>query len=92
MPLGFLRAYALGLGLLAIATAVLLDGVTMRYVLQPIMRRLEAQNGGPVTLPRGMRFMLEHAWARRAYHLALGLILVAIWWFLGTPRGARLIH
>ena len=92
MPIGVLRAFTLGLGLLAIATALLLDGVLVRYVLQPVIRRFEARSGGHVTLPPGMRFMLEHAWARRAYNATFGLILVGIWWYLGTPSGARLIH
>jgi hypothetical protein len=92
MLFGVLRAYALGLGLLAIATALFLDGVIVRFVLQPILRRFEAQSGGRVTLPPGMRFMLEHAWARRAYNATFGLILVGIWWYLGTPSGARLLH
>lgn len=92
MAIGLLRGYVLGVGLLAIASAVLLDGVMMRYVLQPIMRRFESQNGGDVALPPGMRFMLEHSWARRAYNVTFGLILLGIWWYLGTPSGMRLVH
>ena len=85
MPIGVLRAYLLGLGLLALATAAFLDGVMLRHVLQPLVRRLEAQSARPLTLPPGMRFMLEHAWARRAYNAAFGLLMLGVWWFLGTP-------
>ena len=91
MDMGFLRSYTLGLGLLAIATAVFLDGIMLRYVLHPLVRRFETQSGGRIPLP-GMRYMLEHAWARRAYNMTFGLMLVGIWWFLGTPSGARLFH
>src|SRR4051812_3229267 len=88
MPLALVRAYTLGLGLLAIAAALLLDGVMLRYVLQPVVRRFEAQQGGSVALPPGMRFMLDHAWARRAYNATFGILLIGVWWYLGTPAGA----
>jgi hypothetical protein len=92
MPLGVLRAYLLGLGLLAALTALVLDGIMLRYVLQPLVRLIEARSPAPVRYPPGMQFMLEHAWARRAYNLVFAAIVLGSWWYLGTPAGARLLH
>jgi hypothetical protein len=92
MPVGVLRAYLLGLGLLAALTALVLDGVMLRYVLKPVVRFVEARSPAPVRYPAGIQFMLEHAWARRAYNLVFAAIVLGAWWYLGTPTGARLLH
>ena len=65
------------------------DGILVRYVWQPLTRRLEARTNGPVRYPPGLRFVLTHAWARRAYNLAFAALMFAIWWYIGTPAGAR---
>lgn len=88
MPLTFIRPFLLVFGILAAATATVLDGVMLRHVLQPVLRHLERQSGQTsVRLPTPVQFMLDHAWARRLYNLLFATILLAAWWYLGTPAG-----
>ena len=75
MILQALRVYLLCFGILAAATALVLDGVLLRYVLQPLVRFIE-KSPQPVRLPPGMRFMLDHAWARRAYNATFAVIVL----------------
>jgi hypothetical protein len=90
MPLQLFRTCALVLGVLAALSGVVLDGLLVRQVWQPLARQLEARSSGPVLYPPGLRFMLAHAWARRAYNLVFAALMFAVWWYLGTPAGARL--
>jgi hypothetical protein len=92
MPLAALRVYLLCLGLLAAATALVLDGVMLRYVLQPLVRFIEARSPQPALLPPGMRFMLDHTWARRTYNATFAVIALGTWWYLGTTAGAHALR
>jgi hypothetical protein len=91
-PLHLVRTYTLALGVLALLCGLVLDGVLVRYVWQPLARHLEARSAGAVSLPPGMRFMLARPWARRAYNVAFAGVLFAVWWYLGTAAGARLVE
>jgi hypothetical protein len=90
--LHLIRTYVLVLGVLAALCGLVLDGVLVRRVWQPLTRYLEARSPGPVQYPPGMRFMLTHAWARRAYNLVFAALMAVVWWYLGTPAGARLVQ
>ena len=87
-----LRSFLLGLAVLAVLTGTLLDGVAMKYIMRPIVRRMEEASGGAQHFPPGLSFMMTHAWARRVYHLAFAGIVLAAWWYLGTPAGAAFLH
>lgn len=89
MPLAAFRVSLLCLGVLAAATALVLDGVMLRYVLLPLVRFIEANSPQPTRLPPGMRFILDHGWARRAYNATFAVIVLAMWWYLGTTAGAN---
>ena len=90
--LAFVRTFLLIMAVLAFLTATVLDGVTMRYMTQPILRRVEALSGGTGKYPPGIRFLLENAWARRLYHAAFAAIMVGLWWYLGTPAGMAMLR
>jgi hypothetical protein len=87
----FYRYFLLGMAALAFLTATVLDGFMMRHVLAPLLRVVAARSPTPPRYPPPMRFMLERAWARRLYHLAFGVLLLFLWWYLGTPSGAALL-
>jgi hypothetical protein len=90
MPISLIRGFLLVIGVLAVGSATALDGIMMRQVVQPMFRLLERQAGGaPVRYPAPLQFMLEHAWARRTYHLLFAAITLALWWYLGTPAGVE---
>jgi hypothetical protein len=84
----FYRAFLLVMSVLAFLTATVLDGVTMRHLVTPMLRMLERMSPQPVRYPPAMQFMLERAWARRLYHLLFAAVLFGLWWYLGTPEGA----
>ena len=70
------------MAVLALLTATVLDGVMMRHVVHPMLGFVLRRSGGGS--PAGpLRFMLEHAWARRVYHLVAALVLFGLWWYLG---------
>lgn len=92
MPLSIFRTYALVLAVLSALSALVLDGVLLRYFWRPLANKLESRGDAPIRYPPGLHFMLTHAWARRAYNLAFAAIMLVIWWFLGTPAGAQLVH
>ena len=77
------------MSVLALLTATVLDGVMMRHVVHPMLGLVQRRGGAPVTLPAFLRFMIEHAWARRAYHLVFAVVLFAVWWYLGSAEGAN---
>jgi hypothetical protein len=89
MSLATLRWIILGFSILAILTATLLDGVTMRFMIAPWLRMSERMAGGAVKTPRIMALMIERRWMRSAYHLVFAAVLLAGWWYLGTPAGAQ---
>lgn len=89
MPLNLFRAFLLVLGVLAVLSALVLDGVLVRFLWQPLTRYLETHSPRPVRYPPGMRFMLAHGWARRTYNLGFAFVVFGIWWYLGTPAGSR---
>ncbi len=82
--IAFVRTVFLVFAILALLTATLLDGLTMRYLTRPLLRRIEMQSAGKVRYPAPLLFLLEHAWARRLYHGAMGAVALGIWWYLGT--------
>ena len=84
-----LRWMPLAFGILAFLTATILDGVMMRLFIAPWLRMNERMTGGPVKLPRFLAAMLQQRWMRSAYHLAVAAVLLAGWWYLGTPDGAQ---
>ena len=88
----FIRTFFLVLAVLALLTATVLDGFTMRYLMQPLLRHIDARSGGRVGYPRAFRFLLEHAWARRLYHGAIGALAFGVWWYLGTPAGVAMVQ
>jgi hypothetical protein len=88
MPPTFLRPFLLVMAGLAILTATVLDGVMMRYMMQPMLRKLERMSPGPVVYPPAMQFVLERSWVRRLYHLLFAALLLGVWWYVGTPAGA----
>ncbi len=90
MPISIFRTFLLVLAVLAALSAVL-DGILVRCVWQPLIRHLESQSTA-IQYPPGMRYMLSHAWARRAYNLTFAAVTLVVWWYLGTPAGARLGH
>jgi hypothetical protein len=74
--------------LLAIAVLVLLSS-TILYdrIMAPPIRRLAAayeQRGNP--LPA---FVFAE-WFVRAWNVLNGLVLLALWWYLGTPGGVAM--
>jgi hypothetical protein len=79
----------LGFSILAFLTATILDGVMMRLFIAPWLRMNERMTGGPVRLPRFLAVMIERRWMRSAYHLVFAAVLLAGWWYLGTPDGAQ---
>lgn len=87
--IAFIRTLLLVIAVLALLTATVLDGFTMRHLMQPLLRHVGARSGGRVQYPRAFRFLLEHAWARRLYHGAIAAVAFGIWWYLGTPGGVR---
>ena len=70
------------MAVLALLTATLLDGIMMRHVVHPMVR-FALRRGGGGAPPGALRFMLEHAWARRVYHLVAAMMLLGFWWYLG---------
>jgi hypothetical protein len=90
MTLAYYRYFLLGMAGLAFLTATLLDGIVMRYILEPLLRVAAQRSPAPLAYPPGIRFMLEKAWARRLYHLLFGVLLLVLWWYMGTPAGAAL--
>jgi hypothetical protein len=88
MPISLLRLLLLIFAILTILTATLLDGIMMRYIVRPMLRFAEQRAGGrPVEYPGPMRFLLERTWVRRSYHLLFAIVLLALWWYLGTSAG-----
>jgi hypothetical protein len=69
-----------------------LDGIMMRYILEPLLRIAAQRSPAALHYPPGMRFMLEKAWARRSYHVLVGGLLLVLWWYLGSPAGATLVR
>lgn len=90
--LAFFRTFLLVMAALAFLTATVLDGITMRYLTQPLVRRFKAMGGGNAQYPPGMRYLLEHTWARRLYHLLFAVIMLGAWWYLGTAAGMALLR
>lgn len=90
MSLEAFRVYLLCLAALSATTALVLDGVMYRRVLKPLVELVEHTSPRPFRLPPQLRFMLEHSWARRLYHAAFTLVVLVMWWYLGTPAGERL--
>jgi hypothetical protein len=89
MSLPLLRWILLGWSILAFLTATILDGVMMRFIIAPWLRINERVAGGPVKSPRILALMIERRWMRSAYHLLFSILLLAGWWYLGTPAGAQ---
>jgi hypothetical protein len=81
------RAVLLGMAVLALLTATVLDGVMMRLFVQPFLRFAAERAGQAVQPPRPLAFMIQRAWARRLYHLFFAALLLAGWWYLGTDTG-----
>jgi hypothetical protein len=92
MTLAFYRAFLLVTAGLAFLSATVLDGIMMRYILEPLLRIAAQRSPAALRYPPGMRFMLEKAWARRLYHVLFGGLLLVLWWYLGTPAGATLVR
>ena len=88
----FFRTFVLVMAVLALLTATVLDGVAMRYIMRPIVRRMDDATGGSAAYPPGMRFLLEHAWVRRLYHAVFAALMFVLWWFLGTPTGIAILR
>jgi hypothetical protein len=84
-----LRWILLGWSILGFLTATILDGVMMRFIIAPWLRSNERMAGGSVRLPRFLALLIERRWMRTAYHLVFATVLLAGWWYLGTPDGAR---
>ena len=84
-----LRWILLGWSILGFLTATMLDGVMMRFIIAPWLRSNERLAGRPVTPPRFFALMIERRWMRGVYHLVFAALLLAGWWYLGTPEGAQ---
>jgi hypothetical protein len=84
-----MRWILLGWSILAFLTATVLDGVMMRFIIAPWLRMGERVAGRPVKPPRALALMIERRWMRTAYHLVFAAVLLAGWWYLGTPEGAQ---
>ena len=87
MSAGFFRWYLFALGVLALLSATVLDGVTMRFLMLPMVRFIERHSGGQA-VPPPIRLMLERPRLRRAYHVAFAMIGLSMWWYLGTRPGS----
>jgi hypothetical protein len=88
VSLGVVRGFLLFMAVLALLTATVLDGIMMRRVVKPMLELGERRTGAPLTPPRPLRYMIEHAWARRVYHLLFAVVLFGLWWHLG-PGSSR---
>ena len=90
--MAFVRTLLLVIAVLAFLTATVLDGIAMRYLMRPLVRRLDELGIGKAQYPPGLLYMLERAWARRLYHAAFAAITFGIWWYLGTPTGIAMLR
>lgn len=68
MALSIFRTYTLVLAVLSVLSALVLDGVLLRYFWQPLANRLESHSNAPIRYPPGLRFMLTHAWGAQLVH------------------------
>jgi hypothetical protein len=89
MRIETIRWILLGFSILAFLTATVLDGVMMRFIIAPWRRSSERLTGGPVKLPTVLALMIERRWMRTIYHVVFAAVLLAGWWYLGTPDGVR---
>ena len=87
-----IRAFLLVMSVLAFLTVTVLDGVVVRYMMKPFVRKMEELSEGRAQYPPGYLFMLENAWARRLYNLVFAWITFAAWWYLGTPAGLAMLQ
>jgi hypothetical protein len=89
MPsVSLVRVLLLVMSVLTLLSATVLDGLMMRYVVQPMLQLGERVGGAAVRPPGPMAFMLERPWARRLYNLLFAALLLTAWWYLGTAPGA----
>jgi hypothetical protein len=90
--IAFFRTFLLVVAILAFLTATVLDGILMRHLMRPFVRRMDELSGGKGQYPPGLQFMLDHAWARRLYNAVFAAIAFVIWWHLGTPAGTAMVR
>jgi hypothetical protein len=89
MNLSLLRWILLGWSILGFLSGTILDSVMMRFIVTPWLRSSERVAGRPLNPPRVLAVMLERRWMRGVYHLVFAALLLAGWWYLGTPEGAQ---
>jgi hypothetical protein len=89
MSITVIRWTLLALATFALLTATVLYRPVYNATIRPWLRLNERVNGGPLVLPAAARLLFTNERVQRAWHALWAAMLLAAWWYLGTPAGAR---
>ena len=87
-PLSLFRWLLFAFGLVGLLASTLLFDLFVRRPMHAWLQLNERLAGKPVRLPRPLGFVLEREVLLRAWQAVCAVVLLALWWYLGTAAGA----